>query len=350
LLCAACFETPIDETVTLEFRADASVEIALSVQVASPIAAGQALLDRLDEERSALLEGRDAWTRRFERIEPAFERAEWEKEGGHLRRLARAAVVDDASTDLLRFFSDTEVTVFHERGERTTEFALYAGNAARADRRQREIVGRELGRHAERVAAHIEAAAALWDHLAGRPDRARVCLAPLFGELVPEEVRAGLDDPDEAEQALVDALETAMAEVAGILEAGGGEAYSLDELSRLVFDPFPARILVRVPEGIETVEGFEVLADGRLLVRPLGLWEAFLGLEGRWLAPDPLVALAAAWTREREGGVFDLDEFVSRERRVVSVPSAGEVADAIDDALRPAAAYRVVWENPAPEP
>jgi hypothetical protein len=133
-----------------------------------------------------------------------------------------------------------------------------------------------------------------------------------------------------------------MEEVFGVLLVPSGDELSLDELSHLVYDPFPARLSVRLPAAPEEVEGFARDAEGELTVPGLGLWPALRALEGRWLSPDP-VLLYVERRGKSEEAPLDLAAFLARERRAMPPPSAAEVRLAIEERLQPASLYRAVW-------
>jgi hypothetical protein len=85
-------------------------------------------------------------------------------------------------------------------------------------------------------------------------------------------------------------------------------------------------------------------------VTGLGLWEALRSLEGRWLAPDPVLYYVAT-ARQGKDAKIDLDAFVQKPRRAAPrLPAAEEVKDALEAGLKPAPVYRVSWRvNPDDE-
>ena len=177
------------------------------------------------------------------------------------------------------------------------------------------------------------------------PDRARVCFGTLFGDLLPEEERKRLGEPTEDEASLLKALEDAMGLVWEVLVVREGAEYSPDEISHLVYDPFPARLTVSLPSQPLSVEGFEKETDGALAVPGLGLWEVFRSLEGRWLSPDP--ALLYANLQGKQDEPLDLNAFLGQPRQAVAphlIPSAEEVQRIVEDRLTPAPLYRVSWK------
>ena len=149
-----------------------------------------------------------------------------------------------------------------------------------------------------------------------------------------------------------------MDEAEQILVIDQTEAYSINEISRLLYDPFPAHLRV-VPGGrvIET-EGFEPGEggggregdeSGALEIRGFSLWEALESLEGEWLRPDPLllyVRLSGGITG-RPAPELTLDQIAARDRVATAPPPpANEIRAAIEQRLEPEPLYRVVWETP----
>jgi len=71
-----------------------------------------------------------------------------------------------------------------------------------------------------------------------------------------------------------------------------GESFSMNELTRLVFDPFPARLTVSVDGRVLQSDGW--IAESGFFERPaVDAWNALVSLEGRWLSPDLVTALAS---------------------------------------------------------
>ncbi len=154
------------------------------------------------------------------------------------------------------------------------------------------------------------------------------------------------EDLDERETPLVAAVSEDLDEAVKVFAVPDGEMYSVNELSHLVYDPFPARVEVRLAAAPAETEGFSRLADGALAVPGLGLWEAFEALEDRWVAPDPLLAFLRA-QRERTKP-FDLGAFAALPRRADSPPDAVAVRKEVERWLTPASVYRVAWTPAAP--
>lgn len=349
---AGCFEPPVLETLDLRFLRDGSfvmtstVEVSEENQKTSP-----ALTRRLARVRQEVEEGSDPWGQRFASLEPAAERFAWEKQLGEVRRGTRAALATEPR-GLRAFFGDTSLDVSYEVRDGIAELAIVPGPAARATRVQRDEVERTLEAWSGHVAAYIKEAGDLWSYLDERPDRAHACLGTLFEDLLAEEVRKGLEPLTEDELERIGRLHETMEQVMAVLLIPEGEDHSPDELSHLVYDPFPARLTVRLPAPpLEEPEGFAAAPDGKTLVAVgPGLWEALRSLRGRWLAPDPV--LLYVQRRERaQKKPLDLNALVAAPRRAEPAPSAEEVQGEIEKRLAPASIYRVTFAvQPDAEP
>lgn len=341
---AGCFEDPVEETLRIELAADGSAWVDLAVQFHDDRsqAADSPLGRRLAGEREALLGGWDEWSARFSALTPVTETHSWIKDRGALVSLTRSARVADAAA-LGDFFADTGIGAFAERGEDWASFALYPGRSARASSAEVRRIEDTVAEWSEHIARYLEATGELYAYLDRHPDRARVCFAHYFEDVVPE---ARLDPLDAEEEALLSDLVERSGELLGVFEVPAGEAWTLNELSRRVLDPFPADVAVRVPGRALEVEGFTVGGDGWLHVPGIGLWPALTALEGTWVTPDPALAWVRAETAASSGeSGFSLDAFLATPWRVDTVPEADEVEDALWDGLQPAAAYRVVWAS-----
>lgn len=348
LLCLAlvsCFEPPVLETLDLRFLADGSTVVTSAVRITTPQSESNPALERrLAQVRRELEEGSDAWGRRFAALEPVAERFGWEKRFGEIDRGTRAALAGSPAR-LDAFFLDTSLDVSYEVREEVAELTITPASPARASRRQREQVASTLEEWSGHVAIYLKESADLWAYLDDRPDRARACLGALLADLLDDGVRETLPPLTEPERERIDRVQKAMEEVLAVLAVPPGEDHSADELSHLVYDPFPARLTVRLPgPPLEAPEGFASLDDGKKLtaVGP-GLWEALRSLEGRWLSPDPVMLYV-----EKDGPgkrePLDLDAFLAQPRRAAPPPDATEVRQGIEEALVPAPLYRVLFK------
>ncbi len=227
-------------------------------------------------------------------------------------------------------------------GTLTLEFV--PSGESRASDRQERMVRDALRGFCTELAAYHAAVADLYQQMGDTPDRARPCFESLFRDLVREEDRRGVS-LSERERGRVAALEERMGHVWHVLGLVGDEAHTLDELSRLVYDPFPASLEIEVAGTVEEVEGFERRSDRRVAVPDLGVLGALASLRERWVAPDPL-PLYVEEARRDGGPRLDLDGLAAQPRRVRRLPGPDEVCEAIEKRLRPAALYRLKWRLP----
>lgn len=339
LSLSSCFDPPVREELLLRFLPNGAVVATSTVHIADPPESNPALERRLAETRRAILDGTDAWSSRFASAEPAAERFSWEKRLGALRSATRSAAFAEPK-GLEAFFRDTSVSVTYtidpERG--VAELAIVPGVSTRATRRQWEETERMVEDWSATIARYLEAGESLYDYLGTHPDRARACLGALFAERLSEEEAKALEKLAPKEEELVERLSDAMGEVLQVLTVPSGGAYSPDEVSHLVYDPFPARLTVKLPGKPLETEGFLPDKDGAFTVPSPGLWEALRSLEGRWISPDPVLSFV-----ESE---FDLGAFLDQPRQAAPkhhLPSAEEIRSAVEARLRPAPLYRASW-------
>jgi hypothetical protein len=342
LIVSSCFEAPVREELRLRFLPNGAVVATSTVRIADPQDGNPALARRLAETRRELVEGSDSWGARFGAAAASAERFSWEKRLGTLSSASRSALIAEPE-GLEAFFRDTSLAVTYtvdaERG--TAELSIVPGTSTRATLRQREEMKKTLDAWTADVAEYLQAGQDLYAYLDDRPDRARPCLGALFAERLNEKDAATLSPLNSEEKRKLDRLDGAMERVLKVLAVPDGAAYSPDEISHLIYDPFPARLTLKLPGAPLALEGFLPGTDGTLTVASLGLWDALRGLEGRWLAPDPVLFYVES-AQSKEGDV-DLDTFVAKPRQFQLPPSAGEVRAEIEARLKPAPLYRVSW-------
>jgi len=344
LSIASCFESPVREDLLLRFLANGAVVATSTVRVADPASANPLLARRLAETRRAILDGSDPWSARFAAADPAAERFSWERRLGDVRSASRSALIAEPA-GLEAFFRDTSLSVSYtlkaESG--TAELTIVPGSSSRASRREREDMEKTLARWSEQIAAYLQAGGDLYTYLEDHPERARPCLGKLFEERLAQTDRDSLGELSAAEKEKVDQLDEIMQKVVEVLTVSEGEDRSSDEISHLVFDPFPARLILKLPGAPLAVEGFLAGKDGVLTAPSLGLWDALASLEGRWLAPDPILFYVQSAQKEEE--TADLDAFLKKPRKVGSdLPAAKEVRSALEARLKPASLYRASWK------
>jgi len=340
---SSCFEAPVREELRLRFLTNGAVVATSTVRVADPRDGNPALARRLAETRRELTEGTDPWGVRFGAAAASAERFSWEKRLGILSSASRSALIAEPE-GLEAFFRDTALSVTYtvdpERG--TAELSIVPGASTRATQRQREEMKKTLDAWTADVTEYLQAGQDLYAYLDDHPDRARPCFGALFADRLSEKDAATLNPPTAEEKRKLDRLDGAMERVLAVLVVPEGAAYSPDEVSHLIYDPFPARLTLKLPGPPLALEGFLPGADGTLTAASLGLWDALRGLEGRWLAPDPILFYVES--AQVESADLDLDAFLAKPRRSHLSPSAGEVRAAIEARLRPAPLYRASWK------
>jgi hypothetical protein len=215
----------------------------------------------------------------------------------------------------------------------------------RATAADRQRVERALGEWSGAVARHLADTDRLYAHLEANPGRTEAVFARLFAEAVHESETAVLSEDEEA---LVARVKAGLEAVTAVLAVPPDDAFSLDELARLVYDPFPARLRVTVPGTVGRVEGFARDGDGGFVVPGLGLWDAYAALDDRWVSPDP-ARLWADLNRSENGrrppGLGEEDDEEPRPRRLAPPPDELEVRRALEAGLRPAPVYGIAWSG-----
>jgi hypothetical protein len=350
LAATSCFEPPVAESLLLEFLPEGLVTITAQTRIRDLDESNPALQRRIADARRAAVEGTDAWSRRFEALGPIVERGRWEKHDDRLVLWEHGATTDDPEA-LGRFFADTGLAVEWRRSDGRNELTLYPPAGGAATRQERQQVARSLASWSTRIAAYLQRAGELRAYLDGHPDRERPCLARVFSAYLPDEDVAATGPLSSEEDHLVHRLEDAMHEATSILEIPAGEAYSIDEMSRHVYDPFPAPLEIALPGPALESEGFAIdTNEGRSHLRAGGtsLWQALRGLENHWIAPDPMLAIVEYDLRASHDQPFDLAGFLSHDRQAPQSPTAQQVKDALTARLEPPTTYRVTWLDPNP--
>jgi hypothetical protein len=350
LLCLAmtsCFEAPVREELRLRFLPNGGVVATSTVRITDPDGVNPALARRLAETRRDLLEGSDPWGARFAAASPGAERFSWEKRLGTLSSASRSALIAEPE-GLEAFFRDTSLGVTYalDPGRGRAELSIVPGPSTRATRRQREEMAKTLDAWTADVAEYLRATQDLYAYLDEHPDRAHACFGALFAERLSEKDAKTLSEVTPEEKRKLDRLDGALQRIVAVLNIPEGAAYSPDEVSHLVYDPFPARITLKLPAAPLEMEGFLKAEDGALTVASPGLWEALRSLEGRWLSPDPALVYVESARKEGDGSL-DLDAFLAQPRRSEPahlLPSARETRAEIEARLKPAPLYRVSWQ------
>jgi hypothetical protein len=346
LLClplAGCFEDPVREHVHLELRGMGPVIVTVVQEVAEPEVArnNPALTDRMEESRSTIEADLDPWSRRFALLQPLAERQSIEHLNGSLRRAVHSAALA-AFDDAVQLLEADGLTGSLSRSASSVELSLFPTGGSRATTAQRQELERRLAAWSETVAAYLASATELYAHLDPRPDRAVPCLSHIF------DTHSGVDgsgplEPDEGR--LVARVKETIDGVVEALLVPDGEAYSTNELSRLVYDPFPARLTVAVKGEVLESEGLQ--AEAGSFERPaVDAWNALRSLEGRWIYPDLVTALASPAPEDRQPSP-DPVAFASIPRSSTNPPDAATVESALLAALVPLPVLTLRWRPQA---
>jgi hypothetical protein len=331
----------------LQFLPGHVLQLSVRVRIHDPQSASTRLKGRLDETRRALLAGDDAWSPRFAALEPSAERRTWQKELGDLVAVTHEALLDDPAT-LERFFADTALGVTWSEGEKSSALTITPYATSRATAHERTAVAKALDTWSEALATYLRRTGDLYAHLEQNPERATACFGLLFKDQLGEERAAALPSATGDERRLIEALRDAMKDATAILVVDENEASTLDEMSHREFDPFPAKLAVRVPGRILELEGFQGAAVGdgaeaTLRARGIGFWDALASLRARWVAPNPLL-IDVAHARAGGDAPLDLDAIVATARRS-ETPDARTIRAAIEERLHAEPVYRVVWST-----
>lgn len=406
---AGCTDDPVAETLHLEFfppsteerepAEDAVVEptdtsgyVKLEAKVAirrHKVPEGSAPIERrLNDRTEALMNGYDVWHLRFDRLyEPVADGAEWERAGRELTSYRRWALVGNPDAELQEFFANTPIRPSlvvwdNERPEldqqrpppRTVSLEFVFDGGTQATAGESDTVERGLRGFAADVARYQRRVAALWRYMDENPGRRFECLRALFGaargdelpesRLVtpPRELAPSTTPPTPAERAgdrpvlrdleieLIERIVEAGEPLLEIFEVPEDDAFTLQELSRRVFDPFPAAITA-VPDGpvVEAV-GFAESGDG-WTIPSLDLWRAYRSQDGRFVSPDPLIFLLD--TDGNDFGCEERDDACKDRERVFAFLESGAfvarpgssnlIRQALEAELRPIDVYRLTW-------
>jgi len=353
-MTAGCFETqPVREQIDVFFHEDGAAEVAITTEITLGAYDDDnpRLRDRVSRLGEDLIGGANAWSRGISAVGPERERRTYEFDKGHLTQTTLESLLLDPEK-LPVLFEEFPVGAFVSREGAVVTLEFVPARLSRASERQERRVSEAAGAFAGTLESYLRSLSDLYDYLERNPSRARACFAKLLG-ITGDAAGEGAElSPKEAE--LADAADKAQNALLDILTVSKGEAFTVDELSQLVFDPFPGPVTVEVTGRVIDQEGFEFDEDGRYLVPEIGLWSALEALEDRWVSPLPVVEMVAAYREEQESGeeadeAAILDSLTSYPREVRSLARKEEILSAIEDELRPAEVYRLRWRLPIQE-
>jgi hypothetical protein len=332
-LAAACARAPVTDEVTVELVRGSEVAVVTAATYYDLKAANAAAISRIESARAAAVSSTDPWSYRFGRVTPEVETVTFRKNRGALESVVRSVRIP--STDLQQVFSDTNITVHVLHGAGWSELSFYPGTNSRATRQQQVELNTALTAWSAAVARYYTAVDHLYSYLNANPQRAPYVFDFILGE-------KGSDGAEpvvlEEEQPFVDEVRTAMEEIAARMDDDEGHADTLAEEADLVYNPFPGRMTITLPGEILSSEGFTKTKEGTTVVEPVDLFTALAALEGRWVEPDPLVALL----REQQTTGAQMAALVRRSTPFVP---ATDVAEAIREKLVRPKTYTVRWKD-----
>lgn len=302
------------DDVTLDFADDETVIVTAVSQLDD------------DAARDAALAGVDPWSVRFARLNAEEERITFEKTHGTIEQVTRSMRIPRA--DLQRVFSDANLTVSITHADGTSELRFYPGSGSRASREQQEHFEKALESWSEAAAHYFAAIHRLYGYMDANPDRVR----DLWAAVLYEENRPVLF---EEEEPYVDEVVRTMDELGTRMDEERRIAMRYAVEADLIFNPFPARITVGVPGDVLAKEGF----GEKLVIEPVNLLDAISSLEGRWISPDPFVALA------RDETAPTSEAFARLRRTAAFNVRPSEIREALRERLAKPATYSVRWRD-----
>ena len=407
---AACTDDPVSETLTLEFfpeSANAPSPGGDDAAAAPPDTGGyvrvEAQVDirrhmipkdnsliarRVNDRTEALMNDHDPWHIRFDRVfEPIADGAEWRRAGRDLTSYRRWALAADPNSALQDFFVDTPMLPVFEVWDnerrlpdqrrpppQTVILAFVYAGGTRATAGESSTAYRGFRDFAADAARYQRRVAALWSYMDENPGRRFETLRGLFaaaeGEELPESqliaqprqlapfieqppVRPGsasLPRLRDLEIELIERVVAAGEPLLKIFEVPKDDSFTLQELSRRVFDPFPGVVTAKPDGSVVEAVGF-VEGSGGYSIPSLDLWSAYRALEGVFVSPDPLVFLLE--TQQDDFGCEEDDDACRNSARVAvflqsgslraSPGSSTRIQQALEAELRPLDEYRLVW-------
>lgn len=324
----ACNVQPaIRNRVTLDFSDSDVRRMQLNTLVelrTDPV--GPAMHARLAAARDAIAAGRDEWTIRYDAAEPEATRVTIDRIRGRISRHETLATID--RDRLQRFFGDTSLSITLTRANGITELTIIPASSNRATREQRERVSATLESWSRDAARYVNEVGNLYRYLEANPQRAETAFRLMLEE-------TGERSTVEEEQALIDAVIEAGGRILDRLDRREG-GMTVDEEFDLVYNPFPAEIIVRTPRPFVANENFTRLGDDSVSVTRGGLLTAIDSLDEKWISPNPLAHLL-------HDEKPDIAALVGQTRRYSAGVTPAEIQRAVVERLRPASVYRLRW-------
>lgn len=335
--CLAACEGIVRHEVTLTFD-DSGKHVTIAAATTLPDAKEARDRARVERIREDMVAGRDEWSLRFANANPDQDRVIFERQRGEIVRVERSATID--TENLQKFFFDLPISATVTRGPGWSELTIYPGTSTRAARLERDNIEKKLRIYSERAVHYFAAVRAMYEYLDEKPQRATDVFTALFRK--PDDPR-----PPVVNDVEHDLVATVVHSIDLLADIEGESSSDLEREADLVFNPFPATLVVRVPGDPLLVEGFSRDRSGSLIVATKSLLEAIASLEGKWISPDPLAVALRSDSEHLEEAAA---EIAAQPRHAESVISANEVAEALTQKMRPAPRYRVRFSSKAAEP
>ena len=339
ILFTACLEPVVEESLNLAFDETGALTItATTNMIRRETPDDHPVSERLRELRDAAQRGDDFWGRQFGTMSAEHERVIFDYTEEVLVGVTRSLSLKETA-EVENLFRAFGVGTFVTRDRNLLTFEVYPADATRATEEQRRIARRETQTTSEAFVAYLDAARRLYEYLERHPDRARPLLERLF-ETSEIEI-------DENEWAIIASVGESMNAITAIFEIHESQPYTLDELSRLVFNPFPAETTIQIQGRVRDVVGFEALGPNHYKVPTIGLWGALASFEGEWLSPDLLVVdVNLKMKGDKTGNAAAVERLLGQARHYEPTPRASEILRELEKRLAPASVYRLQWELP----
>jgi hypothetical protein len=338
-----CYEEPVRDHLHIVFSPGPALVITAVRDIASPATASDnpAVEDRMDDARTDLESGWDRWSRSFSELGAIADRSTIVRHDARARRGIHSALVV-SFRPVERLLGNEGLGAFYDEAGGIRTLELHPTGGGQATRQQRDTLEDDVALWAKSVADYLAAATALYEYLDVAPDRAALCFGYIFDE---DQERLGPLNDEEA--GLVSGVVETMERVADALLIDNNQAYSLNELSRLVHDTFQGRLTIAIDGPILEIEGF---ADHSTYLErpPVDLWRGLEVLAEKWLQPDIVTSLVRPGPDEIQPDPDPLS-FTSQPRTWAPAPDASIVESELRAQLQPEEVYVVRWQTrPAP--
>ncbi len=249
----ACYEEPVRDHLHIVFSPGPAIIVTAIRDIAPPAAAGDNPIGRgangRGPQRSRLGLG-PLEPELLPRLDAIADRSTIERHDGQPRRGIHSALLD-SFRPVERLLGNEGLGAFYDENGGSANSNSTPSGPARPPGSNGPCVEHALNDWSHEVAAYLEATAALYAHLDRAPDRAALCFGYIF-----DEDQESLGPLGKTEGELVAAVIDAMERVAAVLRIDKGQAYSLNELSRLVYDTFQGRLTVTLDGPVVEIEGF----------------------------------------------------------------------------------------------